>query len=148
MSQNQSSQLHFRYYNRTKRCYPVSSKGPCGTNMAYFAEDETYGECGCQTTDDRLLIYNKKQNQCYFIFQQVFKFDSYSKSDTIRSKFNMLYYCLYLGLLWKDTMVGHYSERNSNLHKKPMYISYSRLKERFCIFSIKMCRGGRILVWM
>ncbi len=60
-----------RYYNETKKCYTVpSSAGPCGKNMEYYANDDLFGECGCKR-DNRLLIYNKKHKQCFYIFKRV-----------------------------------------------------------------------------
>jgi len=59
-----------RYHPETKKCYSVGYQGPCGKNMAFYAKDNLHGACDCKE-DQRILIYHRDTNQCYYIFQQV-----------------------------------------------------------------------------
>ncbi|CAL8083124.1 unnamed protein product [Orchesella dallaii] len=56
----------------TNECYARQSKGPCGENMMIYPAtvNEKTGECDCDQSSSRMLLYNKKSNQCFPIFQR------------------------------------------------------------------------------
>jgi len=61
----------YRFYNKTKRCYPSSkmnewgSSGPCAPNKIFFDADGTNGMCRCR---ERNHLLWKTDERCYRVF--------------------------------------------------------------------------------
>ncbi|CAL8111800.1 unnamed protein product [Orchesella dallaii] len=61
-----------RFDRKTKKCYRVGERGPCGEMMVFTMEDANYGVCDCDQSlrCGRPLIYWPSKNRCYYAYDQ------------------------------------------------------------------------------